>query len=250
VYAITPSNLVFSTENPGYNIDYLPGKLYVNPLGPGTRKIKPFLECVEVLTDHPSGFKYAAHFSYENPNNTLIFIPVGTNNDLRSSGSFSGVPPSEFLPGTGSFTIYFDGSKLTWTVKSYEVYKQSSVGSVASSTSSKCKIETLANQLSQSLEMSNDLGINKLNTQGISIESENARIFPNPVAKLLTIQLENISDKEISITDINGRNFQFDSVRRLTNDSLEIDVSGLKTGLYLIKVKGTVNYKVLRIIKM
>ena len=87
-------------------------------------------------------------------------------------------------------------------------------------------------------------------SDGISLDSESIRIFPNPVARLLTIQMENISDKEVLITDVNGRAYPSQGVRKPSDNSLELDLSGLKTGLYLIRVKGTVNYKVLRIIKM
>jgi hypothetical protein len=92
----------------------------------------------EVVTNHPSGFGYIAHFSYENPNSTPVFVPRGPDNQLTSEGSFSGLQPELFNPGIGYFDIYFDGRKLKWVVRTYENNQNSSVATEASSSSARC----------------------------------------------------------------------------------------------------------------
>ncbi|HUH34062.1 MAG TPA: T9SS type A sorting domain-containing protein, partial [Daejeonella sp.] len=251
IYSIVPSNLTFNPANPSYQITYTPGTLYVNPKGPGTKKVKPYLECVEVLTNHPSGFKYAANFSYENSNATPVYVPVGPDNLLKSLGSFSGQPPVLFLPGTGKFKIYFDGAKLTWTVRTYEVNQQAAVASEASSTSSRCKPSSITSALYQTMALTEDMKNNRSSKmQGNDLDLNKVQVYPNPVTDLVTVQWDNISDEDVTITDVNGRAVSANNIRKLSENTLEVNLSGLNAGLYLIKVKNQQHYKVLRIIKM
>ena len=137
VYTITPKNMVLS--QPGnYQIVYVPGYLYINPKGGSAKKIKPILNCVDTLVGHPSGFAYVAHFSYENANSTPVYVPIGSDNIITALGSYSGVQPMLFTPGGGNFDIYFDGLKLTWTVKTYQGNSKTAVASDASVGSARC----------------------------------------------------------------------------------------------------------------
>jgi hypothetical protein len=137
-YPIIPTNL--RLPNPAdYTITYQNGTLYVDPKGNGAKNIKPVLDCVEqLLPNDPSGFSYRAHFHYENPNSTTLFIPIGPNNKITTSGPYSGNPPEIFYPGTGPYLVYFNGQKLNWTVISYNGNQSTSQASEASSTSNKC----------------------------------------------------------------------------------------------------------------
>jgi hypothetical protein len=252
VYQIIPSDLKLNPDNLNYNISYVPGTLYVNPKGPGARKLKPSLDCVEVLTNDPRGFKYVAHFSYENPNPTPVFVPIGDNNSLKAAGSFSGVQPELFLPTGGKFNVYFNGQKLTWTVVSYEVNQKSSVASSASSTSSKCNFDALTSTLLLTTEVTADMtsSARYMNASTEEWRPDYIRVSPNPVRDLVTINWKDISDKEIIILDINGKSYQLPDVRQTSPNSLELNLSGFQAGLYLIKVKSMISSKVVRVIKM
>lgn len=253
IYSIVPHDLFFNPSNHGYSIRYFSGVLYVNPKGPGARKLKPSLNCVEELRNHPSGFRYVAHFVCENPNSTAVYVPVGPDNIIKTSGSYSGDQPRLFLPGITRFDIYFDGSKMTWTVRSYEVNQQASVASIASSTSSRCTSPDIS---SSQLFASGSSGVFNTNNgvatgnSGNVVEISEAEVYPNPVNDLVIIRWKQISDRGILITDINGKVFKPDGIRRLSPDSIELDLSGFKAGLYLIKVQGKEQTKFLRIIRL
>ena len=252
VYSIIPANLSFNPVNTDYSNVYVPGKMYVNPMGNGAKNIKPILDCVEALSNHPSGFAFVAHFRYENANSTLVFVPLGSDNDIVSEGRYSGKPPEEFLPGTGSFDIYFNGAKLTWTVKSYKVNQKTATVSEASSSSSRCDSRYLSSTLLMSsekpLQTSGGLD-NRLMGENI-FDVTTATLYPNPVSDRVTISWKLISEKDLAITDLSGRQYYAKGIRKLTENSIELDISGFKTGIYLVRVKGESSYKVLRIIKI
>jgi hypothetical protein len=226
--------------------------MYVNPMGNGAKNIKPILDCVEALSNHPSGFAFVAHFRYENTNSTLVFVPLGSDNDIVSEGLYSGKPPEEFLPGTGSFDIYFTGAKLTWTVKSYKVNQKTATVSEASSSSFRCDSRYLSSTLLMSLEkpLQTSEGLNIRLTGENIFDVTTATLYPNPVSDMVTITWKLISGKDLAITDLSGRRYYAKSIRKLTENSIELDISGFKTGIYLIRVKGESSYKVLRIIKI
>ena len=130
VYTITPSNLSFTKSN-NYIISFVTGTLYINPKGSGAKKILPSLVCVDTLIGHASGFPYVAHWKYVNTNSTPVFVTRGTDNSLTSSASYSGQQPELFNVGTGYFDIYFNGTSMTWTVKTYEGNTKTTVTAVS-----------------------------------------------------------------------------------------------------------------------
>jgi len=213
------------------------GILYVNPFGPGTKHIKPNLICVEELDADSLGFGYIAHFEYENDNATDVFIFRGDDNFLSSQGSYYGdIQPELFLSGGGTFDVLFDGVKLTWTVSSYKHNgHKTSVASNASSKSSKC----------------HKSGLIDTDGQEISEDGNNEyRVYPNPTEGKVYIDLndESISDNDITIFDQNGRICQV-KVNQSSNNLLELEMSGMNSGIYFIKINVGEAYEVFRIIK-
>ena len=79
---------------------------------------------------------------------------------------------------------------------------------------------------------------------------ENAtKIYPNPVRNTINVPLNELDNncQFYSITDANGRIVsQAKSLDTLSHDNLAVDVSGLQTGLYLIRIgnaKSIITYK-------
>lgn len=83
----------------------------------------------------------------------------------------------------------------------------------------------------------------------ISKESE-MLVYPNPVSNnFLNLQMSNIHNiTKIELNDISGRGISFD-IKHKGGNSITLDLSGIKSGIYIIKVlnEGIWHYK--RIIK-
>ena len=73
-------------------------------------------------------------------------------------------------------------------------------------------------------------------------------VSPNPASKLIKISnMDNINVNEINITDLNGRIVKSEKVNTIS--SLEINIEGLTSGLYLLNMntdKGTVTKKIIK----
>jgi hypothetical protein len=240
IYTITPSALVLSYQN-NYNISYLPGTLYVN--NDNGNNIVPKLDCVELLSNDPSGFNYAAHFSYNNPNSTLFYVPVGTNNKITTTGSYSGQLPIVFQPGSGQFKIYFDGTKMTWTLTTYNGNHSTAVAATASSTSSRCSSGSGTLQAVVEDSITNE-------TAETPIEPT-ASIYPNPSKGLVTINIKNgtLSSANIQIIDAFGRVIPVTG-KKLSDQSIQVDLALVRSGVYFIRILVGNEYKIFRVVKM
>ncbi|MDQ6815189.1 MAG: T9SS type A sorting domain-containing protein, partial [Bacteroidota bacterium] len=237
VYNNMPS-LATSTY-PNYEIIFVTGKFYVNPYGPGAKKVQPKLECVEQVSNMP-GFGYVAHFSYENKNSTPFYVPLGADNSIVASGPYSGTPPVAFAAGSGSFNIFFDGKKMTWTLKTNEGQQKTAMASDASSSSNRCnsKSITAASVMIETTEaMSN---------------YETSTIYPNPVINQLTLTsaLPISSDKDVLITDVNGRSIPIAGLRRISTNVVVLNVAGLQKGVYFLRLKTSDSFRTFRFIKL
>jgi hypothetical protein len=222
-------------EAENYGFTAINGTLYVNPSGPGTKHIKPQLSCVDELTEPDSlGHTYIAYFEYDNDNATDVYIPVGEDNKLSGQGSYSGTnQPMVFLAGGGTWTANFDGNKLTWTVASFKHNgHKTSVASNASSRSSKCY---------KSEEFEPEEGF--LAGSGIIA-------YPNPVSDKLYLDFgrEVSSGLGVYVYDIFGRIHPL-SIAGQTGRTVEINMSGLRSGLYIIKLQDQIDIELIRIIK-
>jgi hypothetical protein len=225
--AATSANYVFTPVS---------GPLYVNPNGPGTKQIKPRLVCVEQLsTPGPDGFLYLANYEYENNNPTDVFIPIGPDNYFSGQAAYNGAnQPQLFLAGGGTFTVPFDGQKLIWTVISFKNNGQKgAVASQASSSSSRCNKSAEA----EAPIIAGD-------------ESADIKIYPNPATGKLFVELpEGVrAINEISVHDIYGKTFQV-ATSSLESQPVELDLSGLRAGMYLIKIRTDKATETVRFIK-
>jgi hypothetical protein len=215
-YSIIPSAYVFGASA-NYTISYQIGTLYVNPKSNGAKNIKPVLLCVSQLPpNHPSGYAFVAHFSYQNQNSSPVYIPIGPENYLQSTGSYDGSnQPIVFNAGGGTFDVPFDGTKLTWVVISFRGNQKTSSASDASSTSNRCS------------------------TSKVEEEALGIFAYPNPAQDYVNIAIGEmeIESNDIRISDIVGRDYTNAAEFSYYNGDLQINTSRLPRGAYLLTVK-------------
>jgi hypothetical protein len=91
----------------------------------------------------------------------------------------------------------------------------------------------------------------RLATDPIAGEASSIRLYPNPVASQLTVQLSFPADavKATSIRDAAGRSVQVDGHKQAGDNQLHIDVSALKAGLYLLHLQSEQGGQVLKFVK-
>jgi hypothetical protein len=230
-YQIIPyaaaANYIFTAIN---------GPLYVNPNGSGTQQIKPKLKCVEKLSaPDSSGFWYIANFEYENSNAMDVYIPIGADNYFSGSAAYNGVNrPQLFKSGGGAFTVPFDGNMLVWTVISYKSNGQKGTYIArANSSSNACVKSEEAEAPVMPVEEINDL-----------------KAYPNPTSGKVYIDLggNTVTAKDILVNDIYGRAYRAD-LTGLPSDRLELDLSGYKAGIYIVRINTGKSVETIQIIK-
>jgi hypothetical protein len=243
IYTITPSDIQF--EVPGnYNADYQNGLLYVNPSDNSSKAIRPILRCVEEVKNNPN-YSFVAHFEYQNDNATAVYIPIGPDNNLIGESSYAGIQPQLFLPGGGAFDILFKGDKLTWSVTSFDKGKKTSIASIASSTSTRCKKG----------------GGNKGGRESLQVEPEEEETtpeeplvgYPNPVKETVSIAFPERNEvskaPDIMVLDQVGRSYSVSSEWDKTENTVTIDFSSLHKGMYIIRVSLPEKIKVVKVFK-
>jgi hypothetical protein len=208
----------------------------MNPYGPGTRAVKPVLNCIqEIDTDY-----FVANFEYRNDNEVAVYIPLGEDNFLTGTGidwDNSDPIPTMFAPGGGSFRIFFDGSSLSWTVNSRDGDQKVSNAANANSSSTKCKGNTKS-----TASFTEEISVNELDLDQLVA-------YPNPVGDKVYLSLNGIENyKMIKLYDFAGRSFPITSIDKRTN-TLEIDMAELPAGHYLISVVMEDTARVVQLIK-
>ena len=256
VYTIIPKLKTFA-NSANYTVSYVNGKLYINPKGTGVDDVDTYLDCVEDrgVSYSPQNRRYVAHFYAKNTNSTTVYVPIGVDNKLSSTGSFDGSQqPVIFLPGTATtrFNVPFDGVSLKWELRTYE----GNIKILESATASASSKRTCTYSYTSSRSLLTSATIEKVKdsteTAGtVTIPEGNVNVFPNPAQSQAIIYFQNeiIDENGNSLYDVSGRSLPVRIKRRISQNSFEIDVSGLANGLYLLRVKVAGGYKTVRIIK-
>ncbi len=82
------------------------------------------------------------------------------------------------------------------------------------------------------------------------MELDNITIFPNPSSKSLYIHNEGIIDNyTIQLYDLQGKTLSSSTSVNISTSDYQMDLSRLKTGVYLLKISNDNAYKVFRVIK-
>ncbi len=229
-----------------YIIDYTGlGQLYINPYGNEAKKIRTYTQCVE---EKPDGNGYTVYFKYINDNPYRVYIPLGDNNTITGPGEvFNGLPPEWFDQGEHVFPIEFDGKKITWEVRNLDSWHKTSASKAANAGVGGCNNLEGARIADITVETSDAL----LEEDGLGLESGTVVIYPNPAKDKFNIAFSGNPEvmSEIELIDSQGKMLRLDASWNAYSNSLEVDVSKLNYGLYLIKLSINSEDRLYRFIK-
>ncbi len=134
--------------------------------------------------------------------------------------------------------MLFDGSKLVWTLTSNNNNTKKSLSAKASSGSFVCvNGNTSARIVSDAQEVQPE-------------ENIGLKFYPNPVKDKLVIELDNATTSEINLFNSQGKSCQAQGVVNSSSSTVEIDMSSMSDGLYVLRLKVGEYYKTLRVIKI
>ncbi|MCO4292177.1 S8 family serine peptidase [Solitalea sp. MAHUQ-68] len=242
-YSIIPSACSFPTSS-NYTITYTNGTLYVNPDCRYAKKLRIYLDCVEEVSG-TANYKYVAHFKCENPNSSSVYIEKGIDNQIMTSGQFDdSLLPQFFASGITTFDILFDGKTLYWQINTIESNKKTAIAGTASSSSARC-------HKTQDYASSQQGNVNSWGSSNGTDLKMSLSVYPNPAKTLVTIKWENdvLNTKTCLMYDMYGQLYPVKITQKINDSSFEIDMTGLREGLYYLRVTGNSGYKFGRIIK-
>jgi hypothetical protein len=253
VYSIIPSLAGFANAD-NYSISYTYGKLYINPRGLFVDDVDVYLDCVEDRGSSylPKNRRYVAHFYAKNSNYATVYVSVGYDNKVSSSGSFdASQQPVIFARGTTTFDIPFDGTSIKWELRTYSCYIKVLNSITASSSSKKCTIYASHRVAGANTSLAELKGISSVENAAEIIPAGNVNVFPNPVRNRATVYISDdvINVKGLILYDANGKQHAVKGARQISTHAVEIDLSGLTSGMYFIKVKGEKGYRNVTIVK-
>ena len=83
-----------------------------------------------------------------------------------------------------------------------------------------------------------------------SKENIGLKFYPNPVKDKLVIELGNAATYEINLFNSQGRSCKEQVVANSSSKTIEIDMSSMSDGLYVVRLRVGEYYKVFRVIKI
>ena len=216
---------ILVTEPSNYFITYEPpAVIYINAEG-NDRKIRAYLDCVQENLGDPSGFNFIANYRYENPNDEVVYIPNGVLNKITGDGTFTGSPPTAFVPGEGTFQIPFDGQNIRWELTSEGSTNPSSTTSDANADSSKCSA---------------------------SINEEEANpsfiLYPNPVVNG-TLFIDKTINTRVNIEVFDYYGILKFSKKWNSSGTYQINMASYPPGIYVVQISSATEVWVYSIIK-
>ncbi len=225
-----PGEYIIEITDPmNYIINIYPDVIYlfVNPDGSGTKAVVPKLDCV---TDDGNGL-YTAYFEYDNNNDVPVWVLIGSDNLVTGGGTPDiSDQPIKFESGGGTWIATFDGSPMTWKVSSQDHGHKASHAQNASSNSRNCNKSA------------------EIEPPG-NADDELTRIYPNPVSGKLTVSMgESNIIRGVSLFNLVGKK-AIVSEHRISDQMLEIDMTGLTPGVYLVRVQLITTTEFYRVIK-
>ena len=65
----------------------------MNSVSGNVRKVRTYLDCIEVKQNSTNGLNYIANFRYDNPNSETIYVLHGEDNRLTGEANYLGETP-------------------------------------------------------------------------------------------------------------------------------------------------------------
>jgi hypothetical protein len=224
------------------------GTLYINPTG---RKLRNATECVEYNEGEDKElYGYIAYFSVENPMDASVRVPLGPDNYI------DGIPdsfddstlPTVFEPGTSeplSIAVKFTGDPITWYLSNTHTTHSTATTSSANVQEGGCN--NLFNaRIGDTTTDSSDKELLEDELRPGSVV-----VYPNPATDKFLINI--VGDQEsildIGLFDSQGKYHKVKSSWNPSANGMEIDISELKYGIYILKININNTENVLRFIK-
>lgn len=205
---------IYIQDPENYTLQYASvGKLYVSPNDGNLRKVRSYLDCIEVDLDAPDGLYYTANYRYLNPNDVTVYVLQGPDNNISGPAVREGEPPVIFLSGEGTFKVRFDGQRMLWSLTTFDTTQKSSTTSEATAESGKCDAK--------------DVG---------SIEEAGYSIFPVPFEDQLTIQRSVYETGTVEVHNTSGLLIASESFRKNNANDIILDMSSVPAGIYFIRI--------------
>jgi hypothetical protein len=81
--------------------------------------------------------------------------------------------------------------------------------------------------------------------------SRTVQVYPNPVSSRLTVNggANQIKPADIAVFDLQGKRYAVNGIRQVNVSQVELDLSGLSNGVYMIRVQTGDQPQVFRVIK-
>ena len=201
-----------------------------------------------------NGFPFIAYFRYENDNDHIVYVPHSPEDNYitGAEGAFDDINlPEKFYtdanPEFHTFGIPFDGSTIVWTLKSYHSNLKSSSTSSANSDAGKCNKMESARIGDSTIETTDA----ELSSDKFTMQPGSIILYPNPATEKFIIGIvgEQKSIMSINLFDSQGKYHDVKASWNPSVNGMEIDISDLKYGVYLIKINVNNEDKIIRFIK-
>ncbi len=231
IYEIIPS-----ATATGYTFESESGILYVNPAGPGTSQVEPKFLCFEELSaPDEDGYQYIAYFRYDNNNEAAVYIPKGPDNIITGGLHDNSEQPELFSTSGGIFAVRNIGSPFSWTLTSNN------------SDGSKGTITTLVRRRrcpskSDAFEANAGKGGEENDIQ--------LEVFPNPSNGKVYLSMAGaeMSGGSVTVFDNFGKRCKATAAILASNELMEVDLSGLGAGLYIIRLEHNGHFYVSKVV--
>jgi hypothetical protein len=91
----------------------------------------------------------------------------------------------------------------------------------------------------------------EMESTSVELEASKTNVYPNPATNRIIVNDPTVvlNEKNMSLYNANGIMYQAKMIRRVSANSVELDISGLPAGFYLIRCKIANGYKTFRFVK-
>ncbi len=269
-YALTPS-LPAPTN---YVLSFVDGIFNVLDPTNGTKQVNPTLDCVQ---PDPDGLGYIAIFVWENRNRFDVFVPEGELNQIvpDNPGTLfddSNIPTLFAANSVGTWEMPFDGQDLKWILSSKPgggqgtaQVKDAPAGSKNCSTVFQALPENqpmdaadgletapvTSDDKARSTDTESRYGLSTAPSFGSAEAPITVQAWPNPTQGQLQLRFtdERVRPENVQVFDILGKMHTFRVLDHQPGQSMELDLSRLPKGQYIVRVRFGDQAHALKVIK-